>query len=313
MDRVTTFSSYNAVITALMNSELRLNQANVQVSSGKIASDLKGFGGNAEALTAAQTLKTRVDTFVQNTQNLSNKLDSQNLALTQVADAGSGARQAIATAVASGNAAGLMSTLQSYFGQAAGGLNSQYNGHYLFAGGKVDVAPVAAKNLTDLTTTPPPGGVFQNDQLAPTSQLDESTTLQTGMLADAVGTNLFNAFAAIEAYDQGPGGPLTGNLTTAQQLFLTSQLPTFDAANRGMTGTVAANGLVQNRVSQSLSTQQDRQTLLKTTIGSITDVDMAEAASRLNQAQVALQAAAKIFASLQNSTLLSAFTPGPNG
>ena len=313
MDRVTTFSSYNSVITSLMTSELRLNQANVQVSSGKIASDLKGFGGNAEALTAAQTLKTRVDTFVQNTQNLSNKLEAQNLALTQVADAGSGARQAIATAVASGNSDGLMSTLQSYFGQAAGGLNSQYNGHYLFAGGKVDTAPVAAKALSDLTTTPPPGGVFQNDQLTPSSQLDESTTLQTGMLADAVGTNLFNAFASIEAFNQGPGGPLTGNLTTAQEAFLTSVLPTFDTANKGMTNTVATNGLVQNRVSQSLSTQQDRKTLLETTIGGITDVDIAEAASRLSQAQVALQAAAKIFASLQNSTLLSAFTPGPNG
>ena len=313
MDRVTTFSSYNSVITSLMSSEVRMNQADVQVSSGKIASDLKGFGANAEALTAAQTLKTRVDTFVQNSQNLSNKLDAQNLALTQVADAGSGARQAIATAVASGNADGLMSSLQSYFGQAAGGLNSQYNGHYLFAGGKVDTAPVAAKTLTDLTTTPPPGGVFQNDQLAPTSQLDESTNLQTGMLADGVGTNLFNAFAAVEAFDQGPGGPLTGNLTSAQEAFLTSMMPTFDTANKAMTSSVAANGLVQNRVSQSLSTQQDRQTLLETTIGSITDVDMAQASSRLSQAQVALQAAAKIFASLQNSTLLSAFTPGVNG
>ena len=50
MDRVTTFSAYNNVIGSLMTSELRLNTANVQVSSGKVASDLKGFGVNAEAL-----------------------------------------------------------------------------------------------------------------------------------------------------------------------------------------------------------------------------------------------------------------------
>jgi flagellar hook-associated protein 3 FlgL len=273
---------------------------------------LKGFGSNAEALTAAQTLKTRVDTFVKNSQSLTSKLDAQNLALTQVADAGQGARQAIAAAVASGRADGLMNSLQSYFGQAAGGLNSQYNGHYLFAGGKVDTAPVAAQNLTDLTS-PPPGGVFQNDQLAPTNQLDESTTLQTGVLADAVGTNLFSAFTAVEAFNQGAGGPLSGQLTAPQVAFLTNMLQTFDTANRGMTDSVAANGLVQNRVSQSLGNQQDRQTLLETTIGSITDVDMAEASSRLSQAQVALQASARIFASLQNTTLLNSFTPGPNG
>jgi flagellar hook-associated protein 3 FlgL len=304
MDRVTTFSAYNSVISNLMTSELRQNQANVQVSSGKVASDLKGFGVNAEALTAARTLSIRVDNYVTSNKNLSAKLESQDLALTQVSDAGSGARQTIAAAVASGRGDGLMSSLQSLFGQATAGLNSQYNGHYLFSGGKVDTAPVAAKTLQDLLT-PPAGGVFQNDQLATTSRLDESTTLQTGMLADGIGTNLFNAFQQIAAFDQGPNGPFTGQLTPAQQTFLTGMLQTFDSANQGMTDTVAANGLMQNRVTQAQTTQTDRKTVLDTMIGNITDVDMAEAASRLSQAQVALQASAHIFASLQNSTLLN--------
>ena len=304
MDRVTSFSSYNSVITSLMSTEVRLNQVDAQVASGKVATDLKGFGGNAEALTAARTLQIRVDGFVQSNKSLSAKLDSQNLALTQVADAGSNAREAIASAIASGNAAGLVSTLDSDFGQAAAGLNTQYNGQYLFAGGNTATAPVAAKSLADLTS-PPPGGVFQNDQLATTSRLDESTTLQTGMLADQVGTNLFNAFQQVKAFDQGAGGPLTGQLTTAQVAFLTGMLQTFDSANKGMTDTVATNGLMQNRVSQAQTTQQDRQVVLQNMIGGITDVDMAQASSQLSQAQVALQASAHVFASLQNTSLLN--------
>ena len=304
MDRVTTFSSYNSVISSLMNTEVRLNQVNAQVASGKVATDLAGFGGNAEALTAARTLQIRVDGFVRSNKNLSAKLDSQNLALTQVSGAGSGARQTIAAAIASGNSAGLMSTLESDFGQAAAGLNTQYNGQYLFAGGNVATPPVAAKSLADLTAHPP-GGVFQNDQLATTSRLDESTTLPTGMLADQVGTNLFNAFQQIKAFDQGAGGPLTGQLTTAQTNFLTGMLQTFDAANRGMTDTVANNGLLQDRVSQAETTQQDRQVVLQNMIGGITDVDMAQASSQLSQAQVALQASAHVFASLQSTSLLN--------
>ncbi len=82
-------------------------------------------------------------------------------------------------------------------------------------------------------------------------------------------------------------------------------LHTFDTANRGLTDTVAANGLMQNRVDQAQTAQQDRHTLLTTMVGGITDVDMAETASRLSQAQTALQASAHIFAALQNSSLLN--------
>jgi flagellar hook-associated protein 3 FlgL len=309
MDRVTTFSSYNSVISNLMTTETRLNQVNEQVSSGKVAADLAGFGANAEALIAAQTLQIRNNGYVQSNQRLSSKLDTQAQALNEVATAGSSARQAIAQAIASGSADGLMSTLQSAFGQAAEGLNTQYNGQYLFAGGKVTTPPVAAQTLADLTN-PPPGGVFQNDQLATVSQLDASTTLQTGMLADQVGTNLFNAFQQVEAFDQGGGGPLSGQLTTSQTNFLTSMLHTFDAANSGVTDTQATAGLTQNRVTQAITTQQDQQTTLANTVGNLTDVDMAQASSQLSQAQVALQASAHVFASLQNTSLLNYLSGG---
>ena len=324
MDRVTTFSAYNNVISNLMSAEVRQNQANIQMSSGKVADDLKGFGGNAEALTAAQTLKSRVAGFVDTAKSLSAQLNAQDLALTQVADSSQGARQTIANAVASGSADGLMTALQSYFGQAVAGLNTQYNGHYLFSGGKVNTQPVSATSMSDLITTPPVppnppnnpspwtpdpattfNNTFQNDQLAATSRLDESTTIQTGMLASNIGSGVFNAFAQVEAFQQSSGQPFSGKLTQSQTDFLTGMLHTFDAATQGMTNTVATNGLAQDRVAQSETTQQDRQTLLTTMVGGITDVDMAETASKLSQAQTALQASAQIFASLQNTTLLN--------
>ncbi len=312
MERVTTLTSYNSVLTNLMNGEVRQSQEEQQVSSGKIANDLAGFGSNAEALVASQSLKSRVDNYVQTATALTSQLDSQNLGLTQVSDAGQSARQAVAQAVASGSADGLMNSLQSYFSQAVGGLNTQYNGAYLFAGGKVDTPPVAAKTLADLTS-PPAGGVFQNDQLAASSRLDESTTLQTGVLASNVGSNLFNAFQQIEAYDQGPNGPLTGQLTTTQSAFLTNMMQTFDTVNKGLTNTVAANGLMQNRVTTAQTTQQQRQTSLQTALGGITDVDMAQAISQLNQTRTSLQASAKIFSTLQSSSLLGFLTAGVTG
>lgn len=304
MDRVTTFSAYNSIVANLMRAELRQHDAQVQVSSGKIADDLKGFAGNAEALTAAKTLKLRVEGFVGGAKALSAKLSAQDLALNQVADAGRGAREAIANAVATGRADGLMAALNSYFGQASAALNTQYNGQYLFSGGRVDTRPVAVGGMDALTPTPA-GGFFQNDQLAGTARLDEATTVQYGMLADAIGQDLFDAFQDVQAFNEGGTGNMSGLLTQTQSDFLTSMLATFDAANQGMTDKVAANGLMQNRVTQAQGTQEDRALVLEVMIGGLTDVDVAEAASRLSQAQVALQASAHIFASLQDTSLLA--------
>ena len=311
MDRVTTSTAYNSVIANLMAAENRQNQANIQVSSGKVASDLKGFGANAEALTAAQTLKTRVDGYVQTATNVSSQLSAQDSALTEVSTAGQSARQAIAQAIASGNASGLVASMQSAFSQSVDGLNAQYNGAYLFSGGKVTTAPVAAHTLQDLTS-PPAGGVFQNDQLAASTKLNETTSVQTGMLASNIGGPLYDAFKQFEALDQGASGPLNGPLTQAQQDTLTGLLKTFDTANAAVTEKVAQNGLVQNQVDTIQAGQQKRQTDLATTIGDMANVDMGQASSQLSQAQTALQASARVFVSLQSTSLLN-FLTGSGG
>lgn len=327
MDRISTFNSFNSVVNNLMSSEIQQSTLSQQISSGFVSNNLEGFGASAEALTAAQNVETRVNSFVQNSTALSAQLDAQNQALTQVASAGTGARAAIANALATGSSEGLMSTLQSYFGQAAASLNTQYNGQYMFAGGNSATPPVPTQNMSDLITTPavPPAtpwtpatwspnpattynNVFTNGPTAATSQLDESTTIQTGVLASNAGGSLFNAFAQIEDYQQSSGQPFSGQLTTAQSAFLTSMLSTFDSANQDVTDTVANNGLTQAQVSQSLTSQQDRQTTLQGMISGITDVNMAQASSQLAQVQTAIQASAKIFSSLQTYSLLNFLT-----
>jgi flagellar hook-associated protein 3 FlgL len=332
MDRISTFNTYSAVVNTLMGNEIQQSQLAQQVSSGFVAIDLKGFGVKAEALTAAQTVKTKVDSYVQNSTALAAKLDAQNLALTQVANAGAGARAAIANALATGSGQELMTSLQSYFGQAGAALNTQYNGEYLFAGGRTSTVPVPTQQMSDLISTPavPPAAawtpavwspnpattynnVFQNDQSASTTQLDESTTIQTGILASNAGGSLFNAFAQIQDFQQSSGDPISGQLDAAQTNFLTSMLQTFDRANQDLTGTTAANGMIQSQVAQSLTTQTDRQTSLQGMIGGITGVDMAQVSSQLAQVQTAIQASARIFSSLQTYSLLNFLQPPSAG
>lgn len=304
MTRVATASTYSAVLDNLMAAQNKQIDAATRVSSQKQATDLKGYSANAETLAALQANQTTVQGYLDQSTVLSNKLSTQDLALNQVADAATGASQSIKDALASGNGDSIMQALQGYFQNAVGGLNMKFDGHYLFAGGQVDTQPVSSTQLSDLTSSSI-ASQFHNDNYVTSNQLDESTTIKSGFLADGLGSQLFTAFQAIESFNQGPNGPFSGSLTTAQQTFLQAQIANFDTASTNLTNTAGQNGLMQNQVDAANTDLTSRQTMLQTLTGKITDADPAQAAADLSQAQYAVQAAAQVFASLKASSLLT--------
>ena len=280
------------------------------MSTGKVASNLSGFGVQADTLTATRSLKTRVDSYVDNAKILSSTLEVQDQALGQLADSAKSARGAIAEAIATGSADGLMTSLQGYLSQAVDSLNSNYQGRYLFAGGQSGTAPVGSLTMASLTAAPSIPGLFANDQQPATSRLDDKQTVSTGFLASNLGTPLFQALQAVEALNQGGSGPLSGTLTQAQQTALTGMLAQFDSAYDGLNTAVAQNGGAQNRVQATQTALVDRQTALSGVLTGITDVDMGAAVSKLQLAQTALQASAQVFATLKASSLLNILSPG---
>jgi flagellar hook-associated protein 3 FlgL len=305
MQPISTAASWSSALLNLNTVEQKQQEAQNQVSTGEVSSNIAGYGQGAETVTAMEAAQTRLKGFITAGQAVASNLTDQATALTQVADAGQSARQAVADAIASGNASGLMQALQTQFQQVVGGLNAQSNGVYIFSGGRTDVPPVWVTNISSLIPmTVPPTAAFQNGQFVTSSQITEATTIKTGMLANNVGTNLMSVFQSIAAYDAGPSGPLTGQLTQTQLSFLQSQLAVFDNANSTVTSFRAQNGAAQQTVSQQITNQQHQSTTLQTLIGDKTDVDMATALTNLAQAQNAVQASAQVLASLQNDSLL---------
>ena len=305
MDRVSTSATYQSALLNIMSAESRQTDAQTQVSTGKVASSLSGFGVQADTLTATRSLKSRIDSYVDNAKTLSSTLDVQDQALGQLSDAAQSARGAIAEAIATGSADGLMTSLQGYLSQAVDSLNSNYQGRYLFAGGQSGTAPVGSLTLADLTAAPSTPSLFSNDQQTTTSRLDDKQTVSTGFLASSLGQPLFDALKAVEALNQGGGGPLSGTLTQAQSTALTGMLSQFDGAFDSLNTAVAQNGSAQARVTATQTSLVDRQTALSGVLTGITDVDMGAAVSKLQLSQTALQASAQVFASLKASSLLT--------
>ena len=303
--RVSTSGNYASVLTNLMSAQLRQFDANQRVSSQKNGSDLKDYAKKAETLAALRVVDRRTKAYQDQNGLIADKLVTQDQALNQVADAAGQIRQTIADALATDRADTFLTDLNNLFKNAVQGMNTSYDGKYLFGGGQINTKPVTAQNLPDLTAGPAVATFFQNDDFKVQAKLDDSTTVTTGVLADDLGTPLMNALKTIQAYSEGPNGPFTGQLTDAQRTFLQGTLSGWDTVRSDLTLQAASNGLNQKRVddvAQSLVARKDTLTIM---LGGVTDADMGKAASDLAAAQFAVQASAKVFQSLQTTSLLN--------
>jgi flagellar hook-associated protein 3 FlgL len=303
MTRVSTSHGYSVVLANLMRAGAGQEEAQNQVSSGRVADSLRGFAPQVEQLIAANSVKARVEGYLDQGKLIVSRLEAQDLALRETADSADNARTTLAEALAADRGDAIMGELQGHFLRAAESLNTQQGGRFLFAGAQVNTRPVDASQLSDLTAAAAVSDLFLNDALKPVSRLDDNITIQSGFLANEEGTDLFEAFKEVQVYVEA-NGAFSSPLTTAQKTFIESMLPKFDAANKALTDSAALNGANQVRVDNSLAQHEDRATLLKGEISDIAEVDMAEAISRLEQAQTALQASAQVFATLRGSSLL---------
>jgi len=304
MTRVSTVQNYNVMTSNLMKAQVRQNDVGAQVSSQKVATDLKGYAKNAEMLTAMRGTQTRINGLIDQNKQVTNRLDMQDSGLSRVADATKSGREAIANALAAGNASTLMQQLQASFGDVVQGLNTKSNGLYVFSGAKTDTPTTSATSMTDLTTAPSTASLFNNDQYIATNRVDENTNAKTGVLGDAVGTNVYDAFKQVQAYIDA-NGSFSNPLTDTETSFLKGTLSSFDTAYSGVIDAQGKNGVTQKRFEGAQTDLSNQADTLTTMVGGITDVDMADAATRLQAAQLAVQASAQVFTSLQQSSLLN--------
>ncbi|WP_372784141.1 flagellin [Phenylobacterium sp.] len=305
MDRVSTAGNYSAILANLMAAEGRQVDAENRVSSQKNGDSLKDYANKAETLTAMKTVDRRITAYQDGNAAIAAKLTTQDNALNGITDSAAAVRQAITDALANDNADSLMQVVQGQFQSAVTGLNAQYDGKYLFAGGKVTTAPVTATQMSDLTAGPPISSFFQNDNFKVQAKLDDSTTATTGQLASDLGTNMLTSFQALQAFDTGGSGPLSGPLTPAQRTFLQGQLANWDTIRSDLTTSTAQNGLIQNQVDAVGASLVAQKNTLTGMIGDITDADMAKAATDLSSAQLSVQATAQVLQVMQGSSLLN--------
>lgn len=302
--RISTQQTWNNALRNLMEAQNRQNEAGTQVSTRKVATDLMGYGRSSEIIASYKGAVDKTNSYLEVTQRVSERLNSQNIALETTAESASEARQSIMNALASDDGTTLMLSLQGNFSMALQGLNYRHNGQYLFAGGS-DGVPVSVTSLSQLAAATDVSDAFTNGAVKKASQIDSRTSIETGMLASELGTELMGLFREIQIYSQDPAtGPFGSQLTDDQKTFLTDIAGRFDRAYNELLEQTAINGTMQNRVDNVASSLTNQGNTLNGLISDRTDVDLAEAYSKLEMAQISVQASAQVLAGLKETSLL---------
>lgn len=306
MTRVATFGNYQSALLDLMRAQTRAADAQERISTQKNATDLTGFGRQSETLTAMKGAQSRIQGFIDAAAAVSARLTTQDLAMSQISDAISGAREAVAGAVATESGGSLMLELEGHFQAARGGLNMRHHGGYLFAGASTSTTPLVAANLPELLAAPSVASLFSNDTLKTASRVADGTTLETGFLADELGTDILTILRDIQEFHTTPGsGPLDGRLSEPQKAFLSAQLARLEQAGTAVVDKIAKTGSLAKQVESISSGHEAQKKSLGELISGRTDADMAMAITDLQFSQVAIQASAQMISQLRQVSLLN--------
>ena len=306
--RISTPDTWSSALGNLQKAQQSQQDANTQISTQKIATNLEGFGRTSEVIASYQSAMTQTSGYLSVTSTVSDRLTDQDAAIGTTSQAASDAKDSIMSALASGDGSALMTALDGNYSEALDGLNYQSDGQYLFGGGNDSTAPVTVNSLSALGAmgTGTAGQAFVNGTVKKTSQIDANTALQTGMLASDLGQKMMQTFQDIQQFnDNNPDGPFGSTMTDAQKTFLTTKSQELNSEYSQLLQQQALNGTLQKQVANTTTSLQGQVSQLQTQIGDKTDADMATAYSNLQQAQVAVQASSQVLSNLSQYSLLN--------
>lgn len=309
IDRVATNNQTSYMLSQIAKANVKLQQSENQVTTGKIASDYAGIGDQTAALQGAQAAADRSKAYAANTQLAVTQTDLQDTQLTTLTGLAQQLQKAIQTAAANADGTGLMTTAQSIFQQASSILNStDSNGNYLYGGEITDKQPFTATSLADLDAAPSVASCFQNGSIKKSVTVADGQTEQIGVLASDIGKDLMTTLKSLYDEDKlsGSSGDLAGKLSETQVSDLSSTLaPQAITAYNSLNAVTAQNGNTYTSLKSEVTSQQSLQNLYTGFVSNIQDADMATALTNLSQNQTALQAVLTVTSKLNNLSLLN--------
>ncbi|HEY4547298.1 MAG TPA: flagellin [Pedomonas sp.] len=290
MTRVASYSHNQSLLQGMLRNQADLYKTQQQINTGKKADDYKGIAPQASTVVTARAAMSRTEAYKDTANEISQTLSLIDLKTGSMLEATEALKQSILEALAMDNGQGFGEILESNFQMIASALNTKIGNSYLFGGGQTTEKPFTATSLDDLAGLASASDAFVNDQTKSSVRVTDTFTMQYGVLADEVATPVMEVIKALKEFHDDPmTGPINGDLTPAQVTFLEARLADIDAATQGMRTIQTANGLRQSQMKDVTEQLKQQSVYYETFVADIEDVDMAEAITRFNADQAALE------------------------
>lgn len=287
----------------LQRAQRELVEAARQSSAQTRSADLKGYGREAQTLVSAERLAGRLTGFQSTARELTTRLQIQDVALGRAAEAVNKLKDELFQNIGLDSGEGIRAQIEEAFAVVKDAMNTNLGGRYLFGGVMNDRPPVTANTLNDLAANPLTDSLEQG-AASQVMCVEESRVIPAGLVADDVISDALASIKRLAEMDQGVEGPFDGDLTPVQRAAVQNELTALNAAFDNILSRQAENGRLMQEVDSANKRLTSRMNALDEAIGGIVNVDLAEVAVRLNQAQLAYESSASVFNVLRNMSLL---------
>lgn len=304
MNRVSSAMIPGTAMANLGRAQLELVEAARQSSAQTKATSLKGYGRDAQTLVSAERLVARTQSFLSTGRELTTRMQIQDVALGRAAEAVSKLKEDLFQNVGLDSGEGVRSQLEEAFAVLKDAMNTNIGGRFLFGGMANDRPPVRAASLSDLGANPL-ADMMETGASVQEMRIEEGRIIAAGVVADDVISQAMASIKRLVEADEGPDGPFGGDLSANQRQALENELGVLSAAFDTILQAQAENGRLSKQVETAMKRQDNNLLALKQAVGDIVNVDLAEVAVRLSQAQYAYEASAGVFNTLRGMSLLN--------
>jgi flagellar hook-associated protein 3 FlgL len=305
VSRVSTIGQQQLLIAGIQENQSRVFDNQRQLTTGRETDEFRGLAGRTATVLGSRSFLSRVEGYQDTIATIRGRLDANDVQLGGIIGSVENLQDAVFASIANNTAEGFSEILDQTFQFLVSSLNSNNDGTFQFSGASTGTEPVTVSSLADLAALPSVSDAFQNSDIAFQARIADGVDIEFGILADDVATETFEILVDLYNFDNGPSGPLQGELDDTQFAFLQGQIGNFDNALTGLRQSQVENGLIFSRLDVIDDQHSDTTIFLETFISSQEDVDLAEVVTELNSNQLALEASFQAIASLSSLTLLN--------
>ena len=295
--------------SVIHNTQSRLADAQLQISTGQKSQDYAGIADASSRLVTLESSGRRIDQFLNDNSFVNLRLDTMLNSIDKIKNTLNDVQGLLRDILEDGGLpVGIDKDeiIETKFSEVRDFLNVQINGRYLFAGSKTDTKPVVVSDLSvaaansgapNYTTTAEPSFYYQGDDVVQKARIADGVVISYGVTAENPAfEKVIRAMRIIRSADLSGGDPnYLAKIQDAMNIVTQA-----DSSLRDLELNL---GTKQQQLARTNEQHTNVKTFFDTIIGELESADTYDAVARLNADQVMLEASYKTVVRLSEMTL----------